>query len=163
MRAVVEKYKTLDALLEEANAAFSPLLLLTLVYFGVELCMFVYGAMVKLLFENTSYRGLGVGIMYAVFFLVLLLAVTEAAQAVENESGACVAVLGGLTKDDLPDEGLQRLATFLPLALARPPTCHASSFFSINRKLLVAILSATLTYIIILVQFKKSESSRLRF
>ncbi|RXG71872.1 hypothetical protein Avbf_01949 [Armadillidium vulgare] len=90
--AFQKRFEQLTHILKLANEVLSPYLLITLLYYAIELCMYLYELVIILLFrENLGLKHQIIIVMlFCILFLYLLLTTVEGAQFLQDQGEDCL-------------------------------------------------------------------------
>ncbi|CAL8118088.1 unnamed protein product [Orchesella dallaii] len=157
---ILERHRELRKLLEQFNSLFQAELISSLLVTYLQIITTSFSFCNWFSHNALTVRSLyfAVGFIYSFGIAVLAIySLCSVASAVMKQANACTACLRNIAISTNNMEILQEIQMYHLDAVLRPPIVFPGSFFTLNRKLMVQIFSTTVTYVLVVIQFRLDD------
>ncbi|CAL8118178.1 unnamed protein product [Orchesella dallaii] len=156
LRQILEKYRSMELLLDEFNDLFAPHLLSGIFSMVVVLLMSLFHLFVEVEINVFNRFALIFGMNSLCNFVTLFYLGTSATE-MATEADASITAVKDIPLSSINPILKQKVMLHFQQALAVPLVVSPGGFFSLNREMLTSVAGALTTYLIVLIQFRGSE------
>ncbi|CAL8118078.1 unnamed protein product [Orchesella dallaii] len=157
LRQILEKYRSMELLLEEFNDLFAPHLLSGILSMVVVLLMALFHVFVEVEVNKGFNRFAFIFGMNSLCNFAALFYLGTSATEMASEADASITAVRDIPLSSINPILKQKVMLHYQQALAVPLVVSPGGFFSLNREMLTSVAGALTTYLIVLIQFEGSE------